>query len=256
MVRTGTPNGWGRLTADRPVAISGTLPPLRITADGDEPRAHPLYGELQVRHAPGGILDVAVHVERAKTDASSEVKLIGTGLPATIRNQTAVIPPGQNKGYISFYLPPSLELGRYSLAIRAETAVPDPLNGGNPKTVAVCSNAVSFDVESPAFVVEMDPYAPKTIHRGEVIQLNYTARRINGFISKIHTELAAPVEVAGIRGRGVTFTGQTDSGTIQIIANADAKLGRQPFLRLYGIGTVEDEPVYHGSCFLELEVVE
>ncbi|WP_339912175.1 hypothetical protein, partial [Symmachiella dynata] len=104
--------------------------------------------------------------------------------------------------------------------------------------------------------VEIDPYAPKTIHRGEVIQIHYTARRVNGFISKIHTELAAPVKVAGIRGRGVTFVGQTDSGTIQIIANDDAELGQQPFLRLYGIGTVEAQPIYHGSCFLELEVVE
>ncbi|TWU05309.1 hypothetical protein CA54_59970 [Symmachiella macrocystis] len=256
MVRTGRPNGWGRLTADRPVAISGPPAPLRIIAEGHEPRLHELYGELKVRHAPGGIVDVAVHVERAEADHQAEVKLIGTGLPPMIGNQTVVIPPGQNKGYISFYLPPTLNLGQYSLAIRAETTAPDSLNEGKPKSVAVISNVVSFEVQRPAFVVKIDPYAPKTIRRGEVIQINYTAQRINGFISKIHTELAAPVKVAGIRGRGVTFVGQTDSGTIQIIANDDAKLGQQPFLRLYGIGTVEDQPIYHGSCFLELEVVE
>lgn len=256
MVRTGRPNGWGRLTADHPVAVSGTPAPLRIIAEGHEPRFHELYGELKVRHAPGGIVDVAVHVERAETDHQAEVKLIGTGLPPMIGNQTAVIPPGHNKGYLSFYLPPTLALGHYSLAVRAETTVPDSLNEGKPKSVAVNSNAVSFEVHQPAFVVEIDPYAPKTIRRGEVIQINYTARRVNGFISKIHTELAAPVKVAGIRGRGVTFVGQTDSGTIQIIANDDAELGQQPFLRLYGIGTVEDQPVYHGSCFLELKVVE
>jgi len=256
MVRSGRPNGWGRLTADHPVAVSGPPSPLRIIAEGHEPRFHELYGELKVRHAPGGIVDVAVHVERAEADHQAEVKLIGTGLPPMIGNQTATIPPGQNKGYLSFYLPPTLELGHYSLAIRAETTVPDPQNGGNPKSVTVMSNAVSFEVHRPAFVVKIDPYAPKTIRRGEVIQINYTACRINGFISKIHTELAAPVKVAGIRGRGVTFVGQTDSGTIQIIANDDAELGQQPFLRLYGIGTVEDQPVYHGSCFLDLEVVE
>jgi hypothetical protein len=54
----------------------------------------------------------------------------------------------------------------------------------------------------------------------------------------------------------VTFVGQTESGTIQVIANEDAELGRQPFLRLYAVGVVEDKPTYHGSCFLNLEIVE
>ena len=68
--------------------------------------------------------------------------------------------------------------------------------------------------------------------------------------------LAAAGEVIGIRVRGVTFVGQTESGTLQIIANEDAPLGQQPFLRLEGVGTIEDEPVYLGSCFLRLEIVE
>ena len=209
-----------------------------------------------MRHAPGGILDVAVHVERTDPEHQAEVKLIGTGVPPGIHNQTASIPAGQSKGYISFYLPQGLAPGQYSLAVRAETTVPDPGNENSPKTIAVFSNVVSFEVHSPAFVVEVDPYAPKTIHRGEVIQVNYTARRVNGFIGKIHTELAAPVEVAGIRGRGVTFVGQTDAGTIQIVANDDAQFGQQPFLRLWAVGTVEDEPIYQGSCFLDLKIVE
>jgi hypothetical protein len=54
----------------------------------------------------------------------------------------------------------------------------------------------------------------------------------------------------------VTFVGQTETGTIQIIANEDAALGHIPFLRLYAVGVVEDEPVFHGCCFLELETVE
>ena len=62
--------------------------------------------------------------------------------------------------------------------------------------------------------------------------------------------------VVGLRGRGVTFVGQTESGQIQVIANEDAPLGRQPSLRLYGVGVMEDEPVFHGSCFLDLEIVE
>ena len=82
---------------------------------------------------------------------------------------------------------------------------------------------------------------------------------MNGFTSKIHTELAAPGEVTdvvGLRGRGVTFVGQTEAGVIQIIANDDAPLGQLPFLRLYGVGVLEDEALFHGSCFLQLEVVE
>ena len=82
------------------------------------------------------------------------------------------------------------------------------------------------------------------------------ARRVNGFIGKIHTELDALGEVLGLRGRGVTFTGQTETGTIQIIANDDAPLGQQPFLRLYGVGVLEDKPVFHGSCLLNLEIVK
>ncbi len=256
MVRSGNPNGWGRLTADSPVAVSGPPSPLRIIANGHETRPHHLYGDLKVRHSPGGILDVAVHVERADASHQADVKLIGIGLPPTIQNRTATIDAGKNKGYISFYLPPSLGLGHYSLAVRAETTVPDPVKPDQTKTVTVHSNVVSFEVHPPAFVVEIDPYAPKMIARGEVIKVNYTARRINGFINKIHTELYAADEVIGIRGRGVTFVGQTDSGTIQIVANDDAQLGKQPFLRLYAVGVLEDEPVYHGSCWLDLEIVE
>jgi len=63
-------------------------------------------------------------------------------------------------------------------------------------------------------------------------------------------------DVIGLRARGVTFVGQTDTGTLQIIANEDAPLGQLPFLRLYGVGVLEDEAVFHGSCFLTLKVIE
>ena len=74
-------------------------------------------------------------------------------------------------------------------------------------------------------------------------------------IDKIHTEVEAPaVKVDGLRVRGVTFVGQTEEGTLQIIANEDAPLGKQPFIRLSAVGVVEDQAVYHGSCFLNLEI--
>ena len=118
------------------------------------------------------------------------------------------------------------------------------------------SNAVTFDVHPASMVLSIDPQAPRRVKRGQVVQVNYTVKRKNGFIGKIHTKLDAPNEVIGIRGRGVTFVGQTESGTIQIIANDDAPLGQQPFLRMWAVGVVEDEPVHHASCFLDLEIVE
>jgi len=258
-VRGGTANGWGRLTATIPLALRGESS-LRIVADGHETRPHHLYGDMNVRHSPGGMFDVAVHLERRDTGHNPPVELIGVGVPASIKNQTATIPAGSNKGYLSFYLPPTLPVGRYTWAVKAVTTVPGATNKETGQTeanqVTVFSNPVTVDVRPAAFVVDVDPYAPKTIRRGEIVKVNYVARRINGFISKIHTELMAPDEVVGIRGRGVTFVGQTDSGTIQIVANDNAPLGQQPFLRLYAVGVVEDQPVYHGSCFLDLEIVE
>ena len=63
-------------------------------------------------------------------------------------------------------------------------------------------------------------------------------------------------DVTGLRGRGETFVGQTSKGSIQIIVNDDAPLGKVQFLRLLNVGVVEDEPIYQGSSFLNLEIVE
>jgi hypothetical protein len=258
VVRAGTPNGWSRLTDSIALSVAGEAP-VKITADGHETRPHHLYGDMQVRHSPGGILDVAVHVERRDTLLQAPVKLIGIGIPKMIQSQTATIAAEEDKGYISFYLPPTLPTGRYTIAIQGQTTVAAGMDDeGKQKTelVTVVSNPVTVDIEPAAFVVNLDPYAPRQIGRGEIVQVNYIVRRINGFIGKIHTELYAAEEVAGLRGRGVTSVGQTESGTIQIVANEQAALGQQPFLRLYAVGVLEDEAVFHGSCFLPLEIVE
>jgi hypothetical protein len=257
MIRTGRPNGSGRLMTALPLAITGESEVL-VTAHGSETRKHHLYGDLTVRHSPGGVLDVAVSVSRRSSDDSSPVKLSGVGLPEIVRNQTSLIPAGESTGYISFYLPQSLPVGRYTIVIRAETTTPSD-EKDKPRTVVVPSEAVSFEVHPPAFRLDLDVSAPGKIRRGEIVEVKYKTRRINGFISKIHTELAAPgkVTVVGpLRGRGVTSIGQTESGTIQIIANDDAPLGSIPFLRLYAVGVVEDEPIFHGSCLLGLEIIE
>jgi hypothetical protein len=242
---------------------------LSISANGHEPKAHHLYGELPARHAPGSIVDVVVEIDPHDTRLSSPVRLTGSGLPPLVDNRTAVIPAGENRGTISFYLPPALPVGRYSIVVQGETSVPvksrdapAARKAGSSKaenkteTVIVFSNPVTIDVQPAGFVVAVDPFTPRQIRRGEIMQLQYSARRINGFINKIHTELDAPGDVIGLRGRGVTFVGQTDTGTIQVIASDDAPLGRQPFLRLFSVGTLEDQPVFQGSCFLDLEIVK
>lgn len=248
-----------RIVNDLTFAVAGDAP-IKLIANAHEPKLHQLYGELKPRHAPGSVVDVAVEIERREFEHQAPVKLIGVGLPELIKNQTTTIPAGKSRGTLSFYLPPTLPVGNYTFAVQAETTVPAGSKdaAGKPKTEAavVVSNTVTIDVQPAAFIVEVDPFAPRRIRRGEIVQLNYSARRINGFLNKIHTELDAPGDVVGLRGRGVTFTGGTETGTIQIIANDDAPLGSQQFLRLQAIGTLEDQPVFQGSCFLELEIVK
>ena len=258
--RASRPAGWARIANSSVMAIAGESR-VKLTANGHETRSHQLFGELKVRHSPGGILDVAVHVDRLDLEHQTAVKLIGVGVPDLIENQTTELPAGEKKGYLSFYLPPTLPLGRYTIAVQGETTVPvgNPDAKGKQKTqtVTIFSNTVTFEVSPPAFVVKLDPYNPRQIRRGEVIQIKYSAKRTNGFISKIHTELFSTTEkVDGLRGRGVTFVGETDSGTIQIIANDTARLGSRPSLRLFAVGVLEDKAVYHGSCFLDMEIVE
>ena len=259
VVRKGVPNGWSRLTDQIGLAVSG-VSPIRITADAHQTRRHDLFGDLQARHAPGTLVDVLVQVDRTDIDHQAPVVLRGVGLPGRIQNQKATISAGHSTGYISFYLPPDLSVGRYTIVVQGETTVPtgtvDKTGQRKTESITVFTNPVTINVQPAAFIVELDQDAPRMIHRGEVLQMKYSARRVNGFISKIHTELFAPDGVRGIRGRGVSFVGQTDSGTIQIIANKDAPPGSQPSLRLFAVGVLEDHAVFQGSCLLPLEIVE
>ena len=256
VIRSGSPNGWSRLASEIPLAVASAAP-LRITADGHESVDHQLYGILQVKHSPGGIVDVAVEVDRRDATHQAPVSLIGVGLPETIRNQTAVIPAGESRGYLSFYLPPTMPVGRYSLAVKAESTV--PTSDKKTETAVAFSNSVTFEVQPAGFLVEVDSFAPARARRGDVLQVRYAAQRHNGFIGKMHTELAVPghvTNIIGLRGRGETFVGQTDKGSLQLVVNDDAPLGRVQFLRLFTVGIREDQPAYFGSCFLPLEIVE
>jgi hypothetical protein len=243
----GGTSGVGRFNSQLTLAVTDTSPVVAVAAIDRR------------RYQGGSVIDVLVTVDRQAGEVADEMVISGLGLPLDIKNRLQRIPTG-NTGTISFYIPPSLSPGKYSIAAKVRTKMNPVANGKNAveKAVAVelVTNTVSFEVYSPPYVVAVDLEAPVTIARGEVIQLKYSARRQDGFIGKIHTELVAPGGVLGIRGRGVTFVGQTDSGVIQIIANDDAPLGQQSGLRLEGIGTVEDVEVHRGSVFLTLEIVE
>jgi hypothetical protein len=206
------------------------------------------------------VLDVAINVERRFEGHNAAINLTGVGFPGPVENKIATIPAGKDKGWISYHLPASLAPGPYTFAVQADTEVPaqavSPGTGTGKLGVTVVSNPITIRVAPARIALEIDPRTPRKIARGKIIQLKFSAERRNGFIGKVHAELAAPGGVVGLRARGVTLVGQSDSGTLQVIATEDAPLGRQPFLRLDAVGTVEDQPLYHASRFLDLEITE
>ncbi|MGC4089156.1 MAG: hypothetical protein QM756_14985 [Polyangiaceae bacterium] len=231
--------------------------PVRLTAQIQDELDHHLYGHLKLRYSPGMVLDVAVTVEQRDAEHRPSAKLIGVGLPPLIPQQSTTISAGKSTGVLSFFLPPTLPPGQYSLAISAETAARTA--DQKLENVTIISNPVTFTVEPSAFEVSIDPFSPNRVKRGETFEVKYAAVRKNGFIGKIHTELACPgivTDIPGLRGRGVTFVGQSDQGVIQIVVNDDAQLGTPPSLRLFGVGVVEDQPTFYGSVLLPLEITE
>jgi len=254
--RSETPNAPGRFIENMRVAVAHDAA-VRLTADAHQPVDHHLYGTLKPRHSPGGIVDVAIRIDRQDAASDAPVKLIGIGLPDSIGNQSITLAPGQSTGYLSYYMPPTLSPGHYSFAIQAETTVPN--DDGNDESVTVFSNPVTIHVVPSAFLVTVDPFTVTEAKRGQIIQIPYIARRLNGFIGKMHTELASAgviTDVPGLRGRGVTSVGQSESGVIQIEVNSDAPLGEQRALRLLTVGVEEDEVVFHGSHFLTMEITD
>jgi hypothetical protein len=236
MIWPGQTTPSSRLTQEIPLATTAEAKIL-VTAS---PAEAVVYQE--------SVLDVAVDIEQRLDGAIGLVHLKGVGLPGLAINALATIPAGKARGWISFFFPASLPPGPYTFAVQAE-------NTGKPG-VTLVSNPITVQVCPARIILEIDPNTPRKIGRGKIIQLQYTAERKHGFIGKIHTELVAPGGVVGLRARGVTLVGQSDSGTLQVIATEDAPLGRQQFLRLDAVGTVEDQPVYRASRFVELEITE
>ena len=247
MIWPGQPIPSGRLTQEIPLATTLEAR-LLLTAS-------PAEAVIDQE----SVLDVAIDIEKRFEGATAPIHLTGVGLPRSAGNNIATIPAGKTKGWISFAFPASLPPGPYTFAVQAETTVPVPgPPGAKPSQVAVTvvSNPITVNVRPARIVLEIAPRTPTKIARGKIIQLRFNAERKHGFIGKIHTELVAPGGVVGLRARGVTLVGQSDSGTLQVIATEDAPLGRHLFLRLDAVGTVEDQPVYRASRFVELEITE
>jgi hypothetical protein len=247
MISAGQPLPSGRLTADLPLLVQEAPTLLRVSATASHETVF-----------QDGALDVSVQIDRTNPRLSRPVNLSLVGLPRGLSAEIATIPQGQSQGWISAQIPPGLPEGTYSLAVQAETeALPANASADAPPvSVVAISNPVTFRVETSRISLGVDPRAAVRIGRGKVVQVAFFAERRHGFIGKTHVELVAPGGVAGLRGRGVTLVGQSDSGVIQIIANDDAPLGQQPFLRLEAVGTVEDRPIYRATRPLRLEIVE
>jgi hypothetical protein len=241
LVWPGQPMPSGRLTQEVPLA-TGPSAPVLLTAT-------PGKAEVDQESA----LDVAVELEQRFEGPAPEAHLTGVGLPRSCGDTFATIPAGKRKGWISFFFPASLPPGPYTFAVQAETVVP---HGPGTARVTLVSNPITVTVRPAHIVLKADPRNPSKIKRGKIIQLRFTAERRHGFIGKAHTELTAPGGVVGLRARGVTLIGQSDSGSLQVIATEDAPLGRPLFLRLEAVGTVEDRPVYRATRFVELEIIE
>lgn len=259
MTRGGLPLGLARLTEEIPLCVTPELP-LRITARHVE-TTHVLAERVkefpEPRVSQASVITLSVEAERLNSNlVVGEITLSGQSLPRGVQNQLSLITEQKERGFISFYLPPSLPPGRYTVVVKGQASLRDISEESPPHDITVFSNPVSFEVYLAPFIVEIDPKQPTKIRRGETIQIHYTARRQNGFIGKIHTEMVAPNGVVGLRGRGVSFISQTEGGNIQIIANEDAPLGAADFLRFEGAGYIEDEIVYLVSCFVDLEVIE
>ncbi len=247
MIWPGRPLPSGRVTHEVALATGGETPFL-LTAT-------PKVTSLD-QHS---VLDVQIALESTSGAVTSPVRLSGVGLPRGTSMEGISLDPGIPQGWISVFWPDSLPPGPYTFAIQAEfeaTVGTDPKAKPAKTSLIVVSNPITIEVKPARIILELDSASPTKIARGKIIQLRFTAERVNGFIGKVHTELVAPGGVAGLRARGVTLVGQGHSGSLQVIATENAPLGRHSLLRLEAVGTVEDEPVYRASRPVELEIVE
>ena len=193
----GQPTPSGRLTQEIPLATAPeanmllTASPAEAVVDQES------------------VLDVAVDIEQRFDGPAAPIHLTGSACPGWRAMPSRRSPPARPRGGSAFSSPL-----RCRPAPTPSPCRPKRLRGsGQSLGVTLVSNPITVNVR-PRIVLEIDPRTPQKIGAGKIIQLRYTAERKHGFIGKIHTELAAPGGVVGLRARGVTLVGQTDTGAL------------------------------------------
>ncbi|MCE9607311.1 MAG: PPC domain-containing protein [Planctomycetia bacterium] len=247
MIAPNRPLPSGRLAQEIPLTVAGDIPFTLVAA----PKSVAIDQE--------GVLDVNISLESRGERPTAPVRLTAVGLPQGVFAEPIVLASENAQGWMSFVFPASVPTGKYTFAISAEVEAAIALN---PKakptksTLTLVSNPITVLVKPARVVLSLDPSSPTKIGRGKIVQLKFTAKRVNGFIGKVHVDLDAPGGVTGVRGRGVTLIGQQETGSLQVIATDNAPLGKQSLLRLDGLGTLEDQPIYRAGKPIELEIVE
>ncbi len=247
MIWANRPAPSGRQTQSIPLA-TGLVAPFTLHAT---PRVTSLDQE--------SVLEIDVALEAHGPSPSSAVKLSLVGLPREVERPQVTLPLERTTGAMSLFLPASLPPGKYTWAVQADLEASVALTSAGKPTktsLTLVSNPLNIELKPARVLLSVDPANPTKIARGKIIQLKFHAQRVQGFLGKVHVELEAPEGVQGVRGRGVTLVGQSDSGSLQVIATDNAPLGKHAQLRLDAVGTVEDQPVFRASRYVDLEIVE
>ncbi|MBL8827757.1 MAG: pre-peptidase C-terminal domain-containing protein [Planctomycetaceae bacterium] len=247
MIWANRPAPSGRQTQSIPLA-TGLAAPFTLHAT---PRVTSLDQE--------SVLEIDVALEAHGAPPSSPVKLSLVGLPRDVERGQITLPLERTAAAMSLFLPASLPPGKYTCAVQAELEASVVLTSAGKPTktsLTLVSNPLTLELKPARVLLTVDPANPTKIARCKIIQLKFHVQRVQGFLGKVHVELEAPEGVQGVRGRGVTLVGQSDSGSLQVIATDNAPLGKHAQLRLDAVGTVEDQPVFRASRYVDLEIVE
>jgi len=247
MIWQNRPTPSGRLAQEQPLAVAGDVPYRLVAATKDDSVDQE------------GILDVELTLEARGERPTAPVRLTAIGLPRGASAEPIELQPESLKGWMSVRFPASVPAGPFTFAVAAEVeglVAPQPNAKPAKLSLTAVSNPLTVAVKPARVVLSVDPSSPVKIARGKIMQLKFAAKRTGGFIGKVHVELETPGGIDGVRARGVTLVGGTETGSLQVIATDNAPLGPLKLLRLEAVGTVEDKPVYRAGLPLTLEITE
>lgn len=247
MIWPNRPTPSGRLAQGQPLAVAGEVP-YRLVAATKEDAVD-----------QEGILDVELTLEARGERPTAPVRLAAIGLPRGASAEPVELQPENLRGWMSIRFPGAVPSGPFTFAVAAEVEglIATQPNAKPAKlSLTAVSNPINVTVKPARVVLSVDPSSPVKIARGKIMQLKFAAKRTGGFIGKVHVELETPGGIDGVRARGVTLVGGTETGSLQVIATDNAPLGPLKLLRLEAVGTVEDKPIYRAGLPLTLEIIE